>query len=432
MKKEYAFLSKHLSRGVLRVWRANIDTASIVEVFIDDNAPDIESELSLYEAIRSDSILGLIHPDDVDAFLYFTSEDYLKSYFTDSSLIWALRLRIELDNLYKWIVLKILPYDDFSLENRSMIAFVELDDDVENMGTTPYVKRQYNVIASLAKNYMTLHLINLIEDTFYEFNITEYIAKLDQDKRSATERTRDIVCSVISKEHRDAALEFTDYSTMEERLKGKHSISQEFISVNVGWLRMRFTVAERTPDGKIVQLICTTENIDEEKKRLANLILTSNTDALTGLNNRHSFETIASEYRKNGVPEDLIVASIDANGLKTINDTFGHEAGDELLKGISQCIMSSMGLCGRLFRVGGDEFIAFLNVSTEEFEKVKSQFFGELESFKGVYVKGLSVAFGIASKDEFPSSNIDSLLKMADARMYQDKRDYYGRTGNVR
>lgn len=85
-------------------------------------------------------------------------------------------------------------------------------------------------------------------------------------------------------------------------------------------------------------------------------------DALTGLYNRRGFEKRISECFTNGTTDryKIAVASIDMDGLKTINDNLGHAAGDEALKGVAECLQSS--LRGEEFaaRMGGDEFEAVL------------------------------------------------------------------------
>ncbi|MBR5705734.1 MAG: diguanylate cyclase, partial [Deltaproteobacteria bacterium] len=56
-------------------------------------------------------------------------------------------------------------------------------------------------------------------------------------------------------------------------------------------------------------------------------------------------------------PEDLAVFSIDVNGLKTVNDSLGHDAGDELIRGAADCISAAFGQTGKCYRTGGDEFV---------------------------------------------------------------------------
>ena len=85
-------------------------------------------------------------------------------------------------------------------------------------------------------------------------------------------------------------------------------------------------------------------------------------DALTGLYNRRGFERDISALFENGVTKKypLAVASIDMDGLKYINDTFGHSAGDSAIKAISECVTKALNPDEFAARMGGDEFEAVL------------------------------------------------------------------------
>ena len=64
--------------------------------------------------------------------------------------------------------------------------------------------------------------------------------------------------------------------------------------------------------------------------------------------------------------DDFVFVSLDVNGLKTINDTQGHAAGDELIKAAASCMKKCIGSYGRVYRTGGDEFIALINTSDKQ------------------------------------------------------------------
>jgi len=97
-----------------------------------------------------------------------------------------------------------------------------------------------------------------------------------------------------------------------------------------------------------------------ELRRLRQLVVT---DPLTGLRNHRAFqEDLAQELHRTGrtgIPVSLIV--LDADGLKAINDTRGHQAGDEALRGLAQTIAMTPRVTDRAYRVGGDEFAIILH-----------------------------------------------------------------------
>ncbi len=136
-------------------------------------------------------------------------------------------------------------------------------------------------------------------------------------------------------------------------------------------------------------------------------------DALTGLGNRYSLNKTAQEISKQRI--SVGVCYTDINGLKTINDERGHEAGDKL-------ICETATLFGAVFkkkncyRIGGDEFVAIVT----EIEKPK---FEELITKLRQKVKDIAIAVGYVWTED--SSEIDKCIKQADEAMYKDKASYY-------
>ena len=145
------------------------------------------------------------------------------------------------------------------------------------------------------------------------------------------------------------------------------------------------------------------------------------TDALTGLLSRYSYMTTLDAYRQAGtLPDGLAVFSIDINGLKFVNDTMGHPAGDQVIRYAAECISEVFGQYGKCFRIGGDEFIAILNVDKEKIAGIDSDL-DKAEKSK----RGLSLSYGYAIAEEHPGLSIEELVNIADKMMYADKGVHY-------
>ncbi|HAJ32527.1 MAG TPA: hypothetical protein DCK79_04040 [Candidatus Atribacteria bacterium] len=144
-------------------------------------------------------------------------------------------------------------------------------------------------------------------------------------------------------------------------------------------------------------------------------------DALTGLYNRAYFE---EELERYNFPRyyPLSIMMIDINGLKVVNDTFGHHEGDKLLQHFASLLGSISRKGDIIARVGGDEFAILLPSTTAEqvhdfYERIKKTC--EEDNIKPIYLKP-SIALGyVTQKGEY--QNIETLLKEVDKRMYQDK-----------
>lgn len=141
------------------------------------------------------------------------------------------------------------------------------------------------------------------------------------------------------------------------------------------------------------------------------------TDALTNLPNRYAFRQYLVESREEGYTLALLM--FDVNYLKQTNDTFGHGAGDELLKKAAGCISACFGAGSEsnCFRVGGDEFAAVVkDPSAELIDDEIKKFVTEQERLK------ISISWGLALASEMTGATIEELIEAADKKMYERKR----------
>jgi diguanylate cyclase (GGDEF)-like protein len=222
-------------------------------------------------------------------------------------------------------------------------------------------------------------------------------------------------------------LEFTDITTVQKRLKDRKSIIGEFVDVNSGWIKAQYIVSGYNKDGYPTLIIFTVQNIENEKLREDNLIRIAMTDELTLLGNRRGYDEEIRTYMEEILPYDFVIYSVDVNGLKTVNDTRGHSAGDKLIMSAARCIRETVGEKGKVFRTGGDEFIAI--VSTKEpailFKTIKDK-----ASSTEVFPEyTLSISVGYAAVADFPNLDLKGLVKKADNMMYEDKETYYKKMG---
>ncbi|MBO4914739.1 MAG: GGDEF domain-containing protein [Oscillospiraceae bacterium] len=168
-------------------------------------------------------------------------------------------------------------------------------------------------------------------------------------------------------------------------------------------------------------------------RRMTNHILAerynANTDPMTGFLNRRAYETELKKHSNGKRDDDLVYISIDLNGLKVTNDSFGHEAGDELICGAADCMRSSFGSCGKLYRIGGDEFVALINAGESKLEALRLEYDQSVDAWSEGREWKLSTAYGIVRTQEFPDKSLTEIARLADERMYAAKAQYYRETG---
>ena len=151
------------------------------------------------------------------------------------------------------------------------------------------------------------------------------------------------------------------------------------------------------------------------------------TDALTGVSNRYAFVAALKELDKEGAtpPADLTVFSIDINGLKTVNDSRGHAAGDELICGAADCICGAFEKSGVCYRTGGDEFIVIARMekaqALETLEKLKQN----AAHWRGELVGDLYLAAGFVCAADYPDLTVEKMIVEADMAMYDEKDAFY-------
>lgn len=292
-----------------------------------------------------------------------------------------------------------------------------------------------SVLTAVADTFFSMLLLDLDSGVVEPFLESDKIRSVGDcfaaDKNSNIQAyLNSIFEKLVCEEHEEAVREFIDLSTLESRLSGRKSVACEFVGTDYGWMRLSFVVVERTDD-KLHKVMYTSKIIDAEKRSQNNLLFLSKSDELTGLYNRRAFESGVMNNPDIMEDEDLVYISMDVNGLKIVNDTMGHSAGDELLVGAAGCIKKVFSHHGKIFRIGGDEFIAIIYVSAEELADLMTEFENTVRSWSGETVSKLTVSSGYVRRDEVTDGSIVQMSLMADKRMYESKNRFYRRNGSV-
>ncbi len=184
-------------------------------------------------------------------------------------------------------------------------------------------------------------------------------------------------------------------------------------------------------DPHVSGIVVTTRNINERKTLEAQLTHQAFHDPLTNLANRVLFrdrvEHALMRYKRQKTP--LAVLFLDLDNFKNINDSMGHAAGDELLKSVSERLLSCVRFGDTVARLGGDEFAILLEDNEQANNAVmiaERVLETAQESFK---IGGFDVVVGISVGIAFSSSKretADELLRNADVAMYIAKENGKG------
>ncbi len=195
------------------------------------------------------------------------------------------------------------------------------------------------------------------------------------------------------------------------------------------WIRERiFPVLNE--DGKLDRVARLSEDITEKKHAEEELIYLAYHDQLTGLLNRKSFyerfEDLINQAQRYKAENKRALLFIDLDNFKDINDSLGHDAGDELLEKVAGKLKNTIRASDHIFRLGGDEFTVVLSKIEENTDaaivarKILHAFSEPFHIESRTLYVGMSIGITIYPKD---GDSVEMLIKNADTALYEAKKN---------
>jgi diguanylate cyclase (GGDEF)-like protein len=179
--------------------------------------------------------------------------------------------------------------------------------------------------------------------------------------------------------------------------------------------------------GGLLGSVAVARDMTAAKMRESELKQLSLVDELTGLCNRRAFLSLASHQlaiaRRTGRPVALFF--VDLDGLKAINDAFGHDRGDAALREAGNILRESFRGSDIIARLGGDEFaVLALDTDTPRVDAARARLVAHLDEFKARVERPyhLSMSVGACVPSPIDTESLEAMLVRADGAMYEDKR----------
>lgn len=287
-------------------------------------------------------------------------------------------------------------------------------------------EEQYAVLATMAGRNHSMYVIKLRENKIMRYGGAEIGEENIEGSyyEDADVRLRALLENRTAEEYREAAGEFVDLHTLPERMEGEKYIAGDFIGTTLGWFQASFIAIQQDEEQRPVSVIFAVRSIEYEKRKEEQLLRSSTTDELTRCYNRRAYE---QDIKKLTADKKFLYLSADVNGLKAVNDRLGHAAGDELLCGVAGCMKQSFEDYGKVYRIGGDEFVTILFTDEEQFGIIKQNFDLLVDNWSGDTVPHMSVSCGAVWSDERQWESVREIAKLADQRMYEKKAKHYAR-----
>ena len=289
-------------------------------------------------------------------------------------------------------------------------------NEVENLGRE---------ILAVADIYMTMIRIDVDSDTVALIRNGEEVAGLfEGNYENYSKRINGFIKKRATERYVQHVEEFLDMSTLDSRLEHTNTIGFEFLDYNEKWVRAKFFVLKRDGNNHITEVLLAFESVDEERRRQEQLKKLSEIDRMTGILNRGSGEQRVRE--KLLTADSGMFCLMDADKFKSINDSFGHAAGDKVIIAIADTLKEIFRDTDVVFRLGGDEFAVFaMDVRDEKAgNMIIDRLFGKIDAIKipelGDYRISVSLGATLYSRDM--GEAFETLYKRADEATYVSKR----------
>lgn len=165
-----------------------------------------------------------------------------------------------------------------------------------------------------------------------------------------------------------------------------------------------------------------TKALDDANAQLLEMTLT---DPMTGVRNRRGFDLLASHELELSHRQQIkcTLAFVDVDGLKVVNDTLGHEAGDRLIREVAEILTQVCRESDVIGRLGGDEFAIMIASNTEQAHQITDRIRAEIRRRNFQPDRDFTTSVSIGVVEGSASESLDSLIDKADAAMYLEKTE---------
>lgn len=277
----------------------------------------------------------------------------------------------------------------------------------------------------LAGIYASMYIWDLENNTYEIVNTSDrFTGKSSEKILNASEYIRDIISEVVCEDYMKDMLAFVDYTTLEDRMYGKKTITQEFLRNNDVWCRARLIREDDVLTERVKRVIFAIELIDEQKRRENELRELSEKDIMTGVHNRGAGEKEIRDLMESG--ESGLFCLLDVDSFKSINDKYGHTVGDQVIIAVSESLKRSFGKKDVIMRLGGDEFAVFA-ISEKELSKsheIVDRLFQEIDNMQIPDMGNCktTISVGVTYYDGSFHDDFDKVYKRTDMACYESKK----------
>ncbi|MGN0154804.1 MAG: diguanylate cyclase domain-containing protein [Lachnospiraceae bacterium] len=359
---------------------------------------------------------SIIKPEYKDELLRRTGDAYLETFLCTEKSTFTIDIEREVDGNNTWFRLE---FSVVSLDEEGHLErFALLVKDITQMKREE--EQQQQMIKALSSFYKASVMINLPEKIAQPIKYSETAQQCLPSDILPHQVILDAYCSqMVDEEYEDIVREFMDLDTMEQRLKDMNMLSCEYHGKQIGWGRIILAPAKWNEDGSLEKVVFAVQDITEQKRREEWMQFKIEHDELTGTLNRTAFNRVTKLLEESQMPFGFVLLDIDK--FKSINDTYGHDVGDEVLNRLVSVLNEKMRTLDKIFRLGGDEFAVIMNHLTLRQAECVKQIIESVNETTTLGADNLP-AFSISAGITFPSKGYnETVYHNADQALYRTK-----------
>ena len=428
----FTHIAQALARGYTDLYYVNMETDELIEYHTDDERgvlTEARRGSDFFEGCERDA-KHYVHPDDQEAFVTAMNRDFLTEAL-DRSKVFELTYRRILDGGAFYVRMRVSRIEDD--KRFIVIAVSDIDELMKRRFEEEKIQEEriiYARLHALTGNFIVVYVVDPETDSYREFSSTDDYTESFAQAKVGTDFfnvVRDVAKRYNHPEDLSRFLAvFTKENVMAEVGRSGiftfgYRLIMEGRPVHV---QMKAAMVEEKEGPRLIvglnDIDVQVRQTEAIERRLVQAESQANIDALTGIKNKHAYleaETLLDCRIAEHHQPPFAVVIFDVNDLKKVNDTAGHQAGDQYIRDACQVI------CGTfkhspVFRVGGDEFAVISQgedyASIEDLlDKVRRH------NAEASRTGGIVVACGMARFED--DECVAAVFERADHRMYENK-----------
>lgn len=428
----YNYISRALSEDYVAMYFVDIETNHYVVYHADGVNRDVTVENQGDDFFLDSNVDhdNKIYEEDREMFNEMvTKENILKNIEENGSF--SITYRTNTADGTKYICLKAVK--DRKDGKHIIIGINNVDGQVKQQEKFKQIQTErmyYSRIAALVGDFYAVYCVDLNDNSYTIYKTEQSIdyVGINRDGKDFFEEARRVGKNVIYQEDQRGFNEAIVKEKVLESIARTGSFEYEYrlmINDKPTFFRYKAIIINENDEEKlIVGLINIDAEIKKEKEYAENLSMVENLaikDELTGVKNKHAYtqaEEVLNAQIEGGTVKEYAIAVFDLNGLKYVNDTYGHAAGDEYIKAGCKIICDAFSH-SPVYRIGGDEFSVI--IQGEAYNNIGySMGYIESKNHENKVLGGVTIAAGLARGDsKIPLSQV---FEQADSNMYDKKK----------